>query len=157
MGRLLTQNSCWVFPPSPRKAYLIQNKLLGPRSCLYHPELFPATRKTTIKPLLQSQEQPNPNNCARVPAEIGTPRITVSDHKSNMTYPVLSWKVHLDFLTCFFASVNWPETLIIVYSRRCSSGLRKWVKRLGVSPQVSFPKDKSLRFQLSYHFLIPRY
>lgn len=113
MGRLLTQNSCWVFPPSPRKAYLIQNKLLGPRSCLYHPELFPATRKTTIKSLLQSQEQPNLNNCARVPAEIRTSRITVSDYKSNVTYPVLFWKVHLDFLTWFFASVNWPETLII--------------------------------------------
>lgn len=152
--RALTQNSCWVFPPTSRKDYLIQNKLLGPRSCLYHLELSPATRKITTNPLFQSQEQPNLNACASWDQNIQNRRF---HYKSNTTYPVLSWKVHLHFLTCFFASVNRPEILIIVYSRRCSSGLRKRVKRLDVSPQVSSPKDKSLRFQLSYHFLIPQY
>lgn len=115
-------------PPQPRIIY--------PKTSLYDLDLAFTTQnyfcqqekknnqthKTVItKPDL---EQTNVNTHTSLPTVIRKFRSAASDYKSNMTYPVLSWKVHSDFLT-FFVSVNWSEAVIIVYSRRCSSGLQK--------------------------------
>lgn len=101
----------WFLPTSSND-YLSQNKPFWPRSCLYHPKLFLPTRNTKSLPAVIWKFR----------------RSAASNYKSNTTYPVLSWKVHSNFLT-FFASVTWSEAVIIVYSRRCSSGLQKWVKQ----------------------------